>query len=79
MFGTPSEEDNMWIVLNLQVDEHGYVEEEGADGDGGDVHGQVAPPRNRPQVDAVPERCKLLETTHLICELMYSTGWAKWS
>ena len=52
-------------MLNLQVDEHGYVEEEGADGDGGDVHGQVAPPRNRPQVDAVPERCKLLE-------LMYS-------
>ena len=72
MFGTLSAEDNILIVLNLQVDEHGYVEEEGADGDGGDVHGQVAPPRNRAQVDAVPERCKLLETTHFICELMYS-------
>ena len=54
MFGTLINEEEK--ALNLQVDEHGYVEEEGADGDGGDVHGQVAPPRNRPQVDAVPER-----------------------
>ena len=40
--------------LNLQIDEHGYVEEQRADGDGGDVHGEVAPPRHGPQVDAVP-------------------------
>ena len=47
-------------LCNLQIDEHGDVEEERADGDGGDVHGEVAPPRHSPQVDAVPEtvNCK---------------------
>ena len=45
-----------WI--NLQIDEHGDVEEERADGDGGDVHGEVAPPWHSPQVDAVPETVK---------------------
>ena len=58
MFGNLINEEDR--ALNLQIDEHGNVEEEGADGDWGDVHGQVAPPRNRPQVDAVPERCILL-------------------
>ena len=38
---------------DLQVDEEGDVEEEGEDGDGGDVHGQVLPAGRRPQVDSV--------------------------
>ena len=40
-------------MFHLEVDEERDVEEEGEDGDGGDVHGQVLPARGRPQVDPV--------------------------
>lgn len=41
---------------HLQVDEHGDVEEQGEDGHGGDVHGQMPPPGRGPEVDPVGVR-----------------------